>query len=155
MALAALITWVITAGFGVFMLGTWISNGGVRNPKLTHFPKALPLGHFGLAAAGLVVWIVYLITDTTALAWIAFIVLIVVALGGDILVLRWSKDRRARVDGAVAESAERRGVSLDATPEAAPNRLAEQQIPAVAVILHGLFAGVTIVLVLLAALEVG
>lgn len=155
MAVAALITWVITAGLGFFMLGTWISNGGARNQALTRFPAPLVFGHFGLAAAGLVVWIVYVINDASVLAWIAFVDLLLVAIGGDVLVLRWSKDRRAQVDGAVAESAERRGAALDAAAEAAPNRLAEQQIPVPAVLLHGVFAGTTIVLVLLAALEIG
>ncbi len=155
MAIAALLAWIVTAGFGFFMLGTWISHGGARNPALTHFSPPLAFGHFAIAASGLVVWVIYVLNDADVLAWISFGILVVAALGGDVLVLRWSKDRRARVDGAVAASAERRGVDLDAAGEAAANRLAEQQIPSPAVTLHGVFAGTTIVLVLLAALGIG
>ena len=40
MPIAALITWVITAGFGSFMLARWISHGGLRagGNRATHFP---------------------------------------------------------------------------------------------------------------------
>jgi uncharacterized membrane protein YeiB len=41
----------------------------------------LIFGHFALAAVGLVVWILYVITDTTALAWTAFVLLVPVAFG--------------------------------------------------------------------------
>lgn len=155
MAVAALITWIITAGFGLFMLGTWISNGGARNASLTHFPPMVPFAHMGLAVVGLIVWIIYVINDAGALAWTAFVILVLVAMGGGLLVLPWSKDRRARVDGPLGASAERRGASPDAAPEAGPKHLAEQQIPYAAVIGHGVFGVSTIILVLLAALEVG
>lgn len=89
-------------------------------------------GHFLLAATGLVLWIIYLVVDSTALAWVAFVLLLVVAGAGDLLFLRWFKDRN-RSDA----------------------QLAEQTIPTAVVYLHGLFAVATIVLVLLSALEVG
>jgi manganese efflux pump family protein len=134
MAVAALVTWVITAGLGFFMLGTWIRQGGIRTTSgeaVSTFPPPAVFGHFGLAAAGLVLWIVYVINDAEALPWIAFVDLLVVAGIGDVLVLRWLKGRRASA----------------ATPE--------QRIPTPAVVTHGVFAVATLVLVLLAALGVG
>jgi manganese efflux pump family protein len=44
--------------------------------------------HFGLAAAGLVIWIIYLITGMSGLAWVAFVLLIPVALLGFIMLRR-------------------------------------------------------------------
>ena len=147
MAIAALVTWVITAGLGFFMLATWVAKGGVRAQTApatvgaagggaetsgSNFPPPAVFGHFLLAATGLVLWIIYVVNDNETLAWIAFGILVVVAGIGDFLVLRWIGDRRAASRG-----------------------LAEQNIPTGVVAVHGVFAVTTLVLVLLAALEVG
>ena len=144
MSIAALITWIITAGFGSFMLARWISHGGLRagDNRATHFPPARVFAHFLLAAAGLVVWIVYLVTDNSVLAWVAFADLVLVALLGGLLVMRWAKDGRAAM---------RAGSRSDA----AAVDLAEQHIPRPPVLLHGVFAVSTVVLVLLTALGIG
>lgn len=140
MAIAALVTWLVTAGSGFFMLMRWVRRGGLR--RVTHFPPARVFAHFGLAAGGLVVWVVYLLTDRALLAWIAFADLALVATLGGLLVRRWAKD------GRTAMAAERRS-------EAPPPELAEQHIPRPPVLLHGIFAVSTVVLVLLTALGVG
>ena len=149
MAVVALVTWVITAGFGFYMLTTWVRAGGVRagaapavagdasvaaaaHPEVTRFPPALVFGHFLIAATGLVFWIIYVAVDSDALAWVALVLIVVAAAGGDFLFLRWWKDRGA--SGA---------------------QRAEQTIPQAVVYLHGLFAVVTIVLVFLVAVGVG
>jgi hypothetical protein len=138
MSIAALITWVITAGIGAFMLARWLNHGGLRaGGAATHFPPARVFSHFVLAAAGLIVWIVYLAIDRPLLAWIAFADLVLVALLGGVLVARWTKDGRARSAGADAE--------LD---------LAEQHIPRAPVVMHGVFAVSTLLLVLFSALGI-
>ena len=73
MSIAALITWILAAGVGLFMLIRWATRGGVRKVEGagTHFLPARVFTHFGLAAAGLILWIVYLVTDNHLLAWIA------------------------------------------------------------------------------------
>jgi hypothetical protein len=144
MAIAALVTWVFTAGFGFFMLLRWASRGGLRRVAGagTHFPPARVFTHFGLAAAGLVVWIAYLVTDNSVLAWIAFADLVLVALLGGFLVRRWLKDGRA-------------AMSPGRWSDAADVDLAEQHIPRTPVVLHGIFAVSTVVLVLLSALGIG
>jgi hypothetical protein len=141
MSVAALITWVVTAGVGFFMLMRWVRRGGLRRggSAATHFPPARVFTHFGLAAAGLVVWIAYLVVDSAVLAWIAFADLVLVAGLGGLLVRQWATDGRAAMRaGAV-------GVGVD---------LAEQHIPRGPVVLHGIFAVSTVVLVLLTALGV-
>ncbi len=97
MGVAALITWVITALGGAVLLGTWLSRGGLRESSAgaSRFPPALILGHFLLAAVGLVLWIVYLATDAEGLTWVAFVILLVVALLGFTMLARWLQGRRA------------------------------------------------------------
>jgi hypothetical protein len=162
MALAALITWVITAGLGFFMLGTWISNGGTRTDgsAASHFRPPVVFGHFLLAALGLLVWVVYVIDDSQGLAWVAFVDLVVVAGLGDTLVYRWVKDRRASDAGQTSSSglrgdAGRSRGSTAGTVRTRATMLAEQRIPHAVVVTHGVFAVATVVLVLLAALNVG
>jgi hypothetical protein len=162
MALAALITWVITAGLGFFMLGTWISNGGTRTDgsAASHFRPPVVFGHFLLAALGLLVWVVYVINDSQGLAWVAFVDLVVVAGLGDTLVYRWFKDRQAGDAGQTGSSGLRPGAggSRGGAGGAVSTRstlLAEQRIPPAVVVTHGVFAVATVVLVLLAALKVG
>lgn len=142
MSIAALVTWLVTAGFGIFMLTMWLRNGGAGGDRATtHLRPSVVFAHALLAAAGLVLWVVYLFVDASALAWIAFVDLLAVAVAGDLLVYRWSKDHRVAVH------------AVGSMPTAAG--LAEQRIPTSVVLLHGVFAVGTIVLVLLSALEVG
>jgi hypothetical protein len=82
------------------------------------------------------------VTDNSLLAWIAFADLVLVALLGGLLVVRWTQDGRA------AMRADRRS-------DAAEVDLAEQHIPRPPVVLHGIFAVSTVVLVLLSALGIG
>ena len=134
MAIAALVTWVITAGLGFSMLYLWLAKGGVQAARggtehSTRFAPGLIFGHFGLAATGLILWIVYLAADVEALTWVAFVFLIAIAALGDVLFLRW---RRGRTSGTI-----------------------ESSLPKPIIYVHGLFAFTTIVLVLLTALGVG
>ena len=127
MAIAALITWLVTAAGGFVMLGTWIARGGHRPDSGSRLAPGLVFGHFALAVVGLVLWIVYLAVHTKALAWTAFVVLLPVALLGFTMLARWIPARRAET--------------------------AESRFPVPVVIGHGLFAATTLVLVLLTALR--
>jgi hypothetical protein len=142
MAIAALITWLLTAVGGFVMLGTWIAKGGLREPRTSHLPPAVVLGHFALAAAGLVVWIVYLFVDSHVLAWVALVLLVPVALLGFVMLFRWIPVYRAR---AVAAG----GPGTTGAADQAP---AERSFPVAIVGGHGLFAVATVVLVLLTAI---
>jgi hypothetical protein len=164
MEYAALVTWLVTAALGFVMLTAWVRNGGARaaTGEVSHFRPPVVFGHFLLAVAGLVIWLVYLVNDSSTLAWLAFVVLLVVAAIGDTLVLRWYKDRKG-AGGSTAGATGRGGPSTtttggDTLVGRAAGRdvaLAEQRIPAAVVAAHGVFAVATLVLVLLTALEVG
>ena len=148
MSIAALITWLITAGFGFFMLIRWATRGGVRkvDGAETHLPPVRVFTHFGLAAAGLIVWIIYLVTGATLLAWIAVADLVLVAILGVVMARQWAKDGRAAMATATAGAARSDAGGVD---------LAEQHIPRPPVVLHGIFAVSTLVLVLFTALGIG
>jgi manganese efflux pump family protein len=120
MGIAALATWLLTAVGGFILLGTWIAKGGLRSSRL---PPALVFGHFALAAAGLVLWIIYLISDTKGLAWTALVLLVPVALLGFVSFARWIPVYRA-----------------------ADQQPAEKHFPVVVVGAHGVFAVATVVL---------
>src|SRR5438034_10763469 len=98
---AALIAWVITAGGGFVLLSIWLMRGGMRQEQeaVNRIRPALILSHFLLAAGGLVVWIIYLVDDKDALAWIAFAVLAVVAVLGWTMFAIWFRRRQARAGG--------------------------------------------------------
>jgi hypothetical protein len=143
MAVAALITWLITAVGGFLMLGIWISRGGHKPPRTSKFPPGLIFGHFALAAIGLVVWIVYLVVDNETLTWVAFVVLLPVALLGFTMLARWIPTYRS---SKVVAAADTSGGSSPGVP-------AEKHFPVAVVAGHGLFAATTLVLVLLTALD--
>ena len=138
---AALIAWVVTAAGGFVLLAIWLSRGGMRQGREpgSRIRPALILSHFLLAATGLVIWIIYVATDSDALAWIAFVILAVVALLGWTMFAIWFQ-RRQR--GAVREAVD-------------PGTPAEQHFPVAIVGLHGLLAVTTVVLVFLTAIGVG
>ena len=158
MSIAALVTWLVTAGFGTFMVARWRSHGGLGGSGTTHFPPARVFTHLGLAVAGLVVWIVYLATDDDLWAWIAVADLVLVALLGSLLARQWAKDGRAAMAGTLRQaqgtSGQAQGTSGQAQGTTSVD-LAEQHIPRPPVVLHGVFAVSTLVLVLLTALGVG
>jgi manganese efflux pump family protein len=83
MGVAALFAWLVTAGSGAYVLGSWITHGGSLRHRAggttTGSPPTVIFGHFGLALSGLVIWVAYLVTGWTALAWTAVGVLLPVA----------------------------------------------------------------------------
>ena len=58
-------------------------------------------GHGLLAATGLIIWIIYLASDTDALRWVALAILLVVAILGFTMARLWRQDRAAKVPSPV------------------------------------------------------
>jgi hypothetical protein len=130
MAVTALITWLVTAVGGFVMLFRWLGGGGHKPGSGSRLPASLVFAHFGLAVVGLVLWIIYLVNDSEGIAWAAFVVLLPVALAGFTMFARWLGSR-------------------------ANTTAPESGFPMAVVLGHGLFAAVTLVLVLLTAVGVG
>jgi hypothetical protein len=103
LAFAALITWLIDAGSGGYMLRTWIVRGGLRRQRASdRLAPRVVFGHFGLATTGLLVWLSYLATGWIVLAWLAVGVLMLVIGLGVSTVTVWTPfpAHRAGTDGA-------------------------------------------------------
>ncbi|MBM7369053.1 hypothetical protein [Gordonia hydrophobica] len=134
MDIAALILWVITAGGGFVLLAKWLMGGGAKPGTTSRLPAPVVFAHFLVAAVGLVLWIVYLIADVDALAWVSLALLVLLALTGFGMVARWLPS-----------------VSRDAGENNPP----EKSFPLAVVAAHGVFAVATIVTVVLTAVGIG
>jgi manganese efflux pump family protein len=127
---AALLTWILTAGGGAVLITTW-KNRRRASSSDSRLPAPLVFGHAGLAVLGLVLWIIYLANDSDTLARITFFVVLIVAILGFTMLARWLSGGGPR------------HLDADTRPE---NNFA---LPVVAA--HGLLAAATLLLVLLAA----
>ncbi|MFE9174239.1 hypothetical protein ACFYNZ_33180 [Streptomyces kebangsaanensis] len=147
---AALITWVVTALGGSYLLGIWIRRDGIRQQRsgTSRLPAPAVFGHFALAAIGLVVWIICVVADKSALAWTSFGPLPPVALLGFVMPARWVPVHRGRATAGPAPAAA-------TTPGAEGAVPAERHFPLAVVLVHGLLAVATLVLVLLTTLGIG
>lgn len=134
MEIVALITWLIAAAFGAVMLRAWQARG---EQGTTRIPANVIFGHFLLAGTGLVLWIIYVIADVDALAWVSLILLLLVAVLGFTMFARWLPTYQARGNASGGDTPVEGGFNVSV------------------VALHGLFAVVTLVLVLLTTLGVG
>jgi hypothetical protein len=149
MTLVALITWFATAAGGICLLAIWLVEYDQKDAA-THLPRTVVSAHALLALGGLVVWSAYLTSDAPRLAWTAALILAVVTLLGLTMAVRWIRVYRAyRAPQAVLVPAGDRGASREALVPP------ERNLPVPVVIVHGVFAVATVVLVVLTALDVG
>jgi hypothetical protein len=132
MNIVALVVWCGTACFGLYLLGVWLSHGGLRQQatRITVFPAALIFAHPVLATTGLSFWIAYLLTHRLVFAWSGFGVLSASAMLGFVMLTRWLVGRGGR-----------------------HARGAEQHVPAKVVAVHGTVGLTTFTLVLIAATQ--
>ncbi|UXA05004.1 hypothetical protein KXD96_18740 [Mycobacterium sp. SMC-2] len=147
MGIAALVLWILTAGGGFYLLAQWVGGGGHRRTSATRFPPALIFGHFLLAAAGLVLWIIYLGADSRPVGWAALVLLALAAVGGLTMFARWVPSYRARQAAAAPGSQQPAGGSGDNPPE--------RSFPVAIVGAHGVLAVTTLVLVVLTMAGIG
>ncbi len=147
----SLVAWVATAGVGIAMAALWLERGGLKQGGLPHSVHVRRLAtHVALAVSGLLVYVAYLITDESGVAWAAFAVLVLVGVLGATAFRIWQRRRL----GFLKATHDDWNWPPDAmaSAEGIP---AEQHLPASVVLLHGILAIATVVLVLLTALGVG
>ena len=150
MALVALVAWLGTVSIGLYLLAIWLIeyDREFQSVAATRLPVPVIGTHALLALGGLAVWALYLITDAVRLAWVAAGTLGVVATLGLTMAARWIGVRRAHeAPRAVAVPVGARPGSDSISAPVPP----ERYFPAPVVVMHGIFAGATIVLVLLTA----
>jgi hypothetical protein len=168
MSLAALFSWMITAGGGLYLLTIWLIeyDHEFQSGTATRLPVPVISTHALLAIIGMGLWGYYLFSNSTRLAWAAVAVLAAVATLGLIMAARWvvvyrtHRAPRVALAASGAHSApaslfsatQPSGAGRDLSPRAAGPP--ERHFPLPVVIGHGLFATVTIVLVVLTALKV-
>jgi hypothetical protein len=100
LSLAALGAWLVTVALGLGMMLRWVLRSRARYAPGSRFrrPPALNLAHLGLAAAGLLIWIVYLATGLTGLAWTSTALLtVVIGLGMTLVFFLPSQNRHPSV----------------------------------------------------------
>jgi hypothetical protein len=92
MRFATLISWLVTASLGGYMLRTWLARGGLRREraKAGGLPPPLIFGHAGLAISGLLIWVAFVASGARALAWTAVAVLMVTVGLGLCTVTLWT-----------------------------------------------------------------
>jgi len=84
MRFATLISWLVTASLGGYMLHTWLARGGLRRERARAggLPPPLIFGHAGLAISGLLIWAAFVASGARALAWTAVgVLMLTVGLG--------------------------------------------------------------------------
>jgi hypothetical protein len=180
MSLAALFSWLITAGGGLYLLTIWLIeyDHEFQSGAATRLPVPVISAHALLAITGLGLWGYYLFTDAARLAWVAVAILAIVAILGLIMAARWLvvyrayRTPRVAVPAAGAHSASASLFSPAATESGGTGRGTrpgapgwgtrpgapgppERHFPLPVVIGHGLLATVTIVFVVLTVLDVG
>jgi manganese efflux pump family protein len=100
LSVAALCAWLVTVVLGLGMMFRWVLRSRARHPPGSRFrrPPALNLAHLGLAGAGLLIWIAYLATGLTGLAWTATALLtVVIGLGMTLVFFLPSQSRHPSV----------------------------------------------------------
>jgi hypothetical protein len=138
MAFAAFVTWLVGALGGLCLVVIWLIEYDAKVSP-SRLPRTVVGAHGLLAVGGLGLWYAYLATDAHRYAWAAALMLAAVTVLGLILGRRWIAVYRAH-----SAFARRRGANVPP----------ERHLPVPVVIAHGLFAGATIVLVVLSALTI-
>jgi len=160
----ALITWIVTAIGGLFLLAIWLIeyDPDFQRASATRLPVPVVALHALLALGGLVLWVMYLISDDDRLAWATLTDLGLIVALGLTMAARWLGTYRDRpFPAAVAVAGGRLPASASAfspwdreagEPSGASPRIAippERHFPVSVVIGHGVFAFTTVTLVLL------
>lgn len=159
MRVICLIMWILTAGFGLYLLTIWVIeyDKDFQSVAATRLPPPVLAGHALVASGGLMLWIAYLIWNNGRLAWYSVIALVLAAVLGLTMAIRWISVYRAKRDSdrfAVI------GLTVPVAARGYPSQPAvdgppERNFPLPVVIIHGVFAVTTLTLVLMTALGVG
>ena len=82
MPLAAMLTWVVTAACGLYLLTIWLIeyDREFQSVAATRLPVPVISSHALLAITGMVLWTVFLLTGTADLAVLVAAILVVVVI---------------------------------------------------------------------------
>ena len=136
---AALYFWMATVAVGLILLVIWLMeyDRDFQSVAATRLPVPVISAHALLGVGGLVVWGFYVVTDADPLAWTTVAVLGVVATLGLVMAARWVGVYRAYAAPASSPT------SVIVVPP-------ERHFPRPVILIHGIFAVVTLGLVVYA-----
>lgn len=178
MPVFALLTWIVTALGGLFLLAIWLIeyDPDFQRATATRLPIPVISGHVLCAVTGLAAWILYLVTDEDPFAWATVVLLGAVAVLGLTMAFRWlgvyrssplpkrmplpalpppPLPRQPRDAWTPVQSWPATGPAYAAAVRAADVSVPpERHFPVAVVIGHGVLAITTIVLVVLTVLGV-
>lgn len=145
MPIVALVVLACTALTGLVIFSSWLAHAEVRRArsrrgKHRRLPPALVYGHAGFALTAAGVWLGFVLTPRPGTAWTGLALLVLSAILGITMFLRWVPTYRGIGAGP--------GFGPGAAHRMPPGR----NLPLAAVLAHGLFAVATLVLAVLAAL---
>jgi hypothetical protein len=161
MSLLALVTWIMTAGGGLYLLSIWLIeyDKDFQAVAATRLPPPVLAAHVLLAGGSLLLWVYYLFYDDDTIAWVSAIGLSLAAVLGVVMAVRWLGVYRAKRAGVrldrLARVRQRSGVAVLDRPVPVAEGPPERNFPLPVVIAHGTFAAATLTLVLLTAFGVG
>jgi hypothetical protein len=91
MGVAALISWLVTAFFGVYLLAVWLIEYDVagEGAPASQLPTPVILGHVLFALAGAVFWVIHLLSHASTQGWAAVGIPAVIAALGLTMFTRW------------------------------------------------------------------
>jgi hypothetical protein len=144
MGVAALIGWLVTPFFGLYLLAVWLIEYDVtgEGAPASRLPAPVIVGHVLFALTGVVFWVIHLLSHASTQGWTAVGILAVIAALGLTMFTRWIPVHRAF---AAAES----GPGCLSADFGFP---AERVFPVSVVAGHGVLAVATVTLVLLTML---
>ena len=180
MSVVALITWIVTALAGLYLIAIWLIeyDPDFQRAAATRLPVPVVAGHVFFAVGGLVVWLLYLITGEDIFAWATAGVLAFVATFGLTMAVRWigvyrsnplsppspllTSPQPTRIEASrdawTPQEPWPAASAADGQRSGQPGELAvppERHFPLSVVIGHGVFAVATIVLVVLTLVGFG
>lgn len=144
MSVAALFTWIATVLVGLLLLIIWLMeyDREYQSAAATRLPVPVISAHALLGMGGLILWGGYLLADQERLAWGTVAILGTAAVLGLIMAGRWIRVYR---DSAAP----------DPSPTGVVTVPPERHFPLPVVVIHGILAVTTIVLVLFTVLFAG
>ena len=144
MSIVALFTWIATVFAGLVLLVIWIIeyDREFQSSAATRLPIPVISLHATLGLGGLMLWVAYLLLDQARLAWATVCILGAVAVLGLVMAARWV---------GVYRTVDAPGPALTRSTIVPP----ERNFPLPVVVIHGVLAVTTVVLVLFTALSDG
>jgi hypothetical protein len=138
MPFATLLSWLVTASLGAFMLRTWLARGGLDRERAREggLPPPLIFGHAALALTGLLLWIGYLASGARPVAWAGVGALMLTVCLGLCTVTLWTpyparrpgERRPASPADALAVAPDTAEAALGADDDQTPFRVTDEMI---------------------------